>query len=234
MDIGPLSTWGWPPLYTTCTDKFLNKKAARRSLRALNLDTPGAALKELALVTTDGYPNGLTSDGAGRLYFAGMDMFSTGEIHRITLSDKFTVSDQGVILPLSSGTPNGVHLYGGRLYASINASSMIGASQLKSWAVQPDGFTDEKVHATSSLGVIDDFQLVQGGFLIAEYLGSKVKHLDQNGQVLHEMSGFLLPTSVRLARDEEGRWTRLIVSSFDKVSIYSNTWNVLPASEPTP
>jgi hypothetical protein len=47
--------------------------------------------------------------------------------------------------------------------------------------------------------VIDDFELVQGGIVAAEYLAGKVTHVSETGQVVSTAKGFSSPPVLPIA-----------------------------------
>jgi hypothetical protein len=213
-------------LYTVCVEGVLK---TRSFLRALELKLAPAVLKDVAELKFDnGFANGLTVDDSGRLYVAGFDFFAAGAINTISLSAPFVMAEMKTYQRFDKVAPNGLHWHKGRLFASLNPPFLLGESKLVSWATGPEGPHDQKLHYTV-WGVIDDFEPVAGGFLTAEFLLGRIRFIDEEGQVRHELKA-TMPTSVRLMRDEGGANSWMVTTQLGaaRATVYQNTWGVTP------
>lgn len=216
-------------LYAVCTENNL-LAFAPKYLVAMDLSQPGSTLQEIAPLRAWGLPNGLASDGAGHLYYANTAVLTpgAGAVWRITLSSRFTVSEEKAFhtFPLSSA--NGLKFRQNKLYVSTNPVTVLGLSQLLRYDVSAAGLTNKAV-VYQSLKLIDDFSLVQGGLLIAEFLGNRIVHTTETGQVLHSAS-FSSPSSAHLinSRASGKRIVLVTEAGANRVSLIANDWNLLP------
>jgi hypothetical protein len=185
-------------LYTVCTEDSQNATAPKYLL-ALDLATTGAPLREIAPLQAQGLPNGLASDGAGNLYFSNLATLAPGNIWRITLANRFQVASQKMAYQFAALNPNGMKYYGGKLYVTANPPALVGTSELQRFPVSSTGLgTPTTVYSATSF--LDDFGLVKGGFLLANYLGTAVLHLSESGQLLHSAAA-ILPTSATYVKN---------------------------------
>ncbi|HET8871959.1 MAG TPA: hypothetical protein VFM48_16060 [Aquabacterium sp.] len=196
-------------LYATCAENTL-LPGAPKHLLALDLTQPGTKLVDIASLHDYGFPNGLASDGAGHLYYANTTLLSPGAVWRITLSGRFAVSQEQEFYKFPFCTANGMKFWQNRLYVGANPPTFIGESQLLRYDVTASGLNNKAIIYTS-WNVIDDFELVQGGLVVAEYLGNKVSHITENGTVLHTAS-FSSPTSAHLVWDNARGQQELLVT----------------------
>lgn len=216
-------------LYAVCTDNNL-LAFAPKYLMALDLSQPNSTLQEIAPLHAWGLPNGLVSDGAGHLYYANTAVLTpgAGAVWRITLSSRFEVSEEKAIHTFPLCSANGLKFHQNKLYVGTNPVTVLGVSRLLRYDVSAAGLTNKAV-VYQSFKLIDDFTLVQGGLLIAEFLGNRIVHTTETGQVLHSAS-FSSPTSAHLINSRvSGKRSVLVTEAgANRASLIANDWNLLP------
>lgn len=214
-------------LYATCAENTLLPSAPKHLL-AMDLSVPSAPLKEIASLHDSGFPNGLAADGAGHLYYANTTLLSPGAIWRITLSGRFTVAQEQEFYKFPICTANGLKFWQNHLYVGTNPPTFVGPSQVLRYDVTASGLSN-KVIVYTSWNVIDDFELVQGGLVVAEYLGNKVSHISETGTVLHTAS-FSSPTSPHVVQDAARGQQELLVTEAgaNRASWLTTDWGLSP------
>lgn len=214
-------------LYALCADNTL-LAGAPKHLLALDLNQKGASLQEIAALHDFGFPNGLAADGAGHLYYANTALLMPGSVWRITLASRFAVAEEKELYTFPLCVGNGLKFFRNQLYVGVNPPTFVGLSQLLRYDVSATGLGNKAV-LYQSLGVVDDFELVQGGVVLAEYLGNRIVHLGENGQVLHT-APFSAPSSVHLILDPvRGRRELLVTEAgASRASIVQTDWNLAP------
>ncbi|MGE5452326.1 MAG: hypothetical protein ACM3VZ_10865 [Acidobacteriota bacterium] len=215
-------------LYAVCAENTLMPFAPKHLL-ALDLAQPNAPLQEIAALHDTGFPNGLASDGAGHLYYANTTLLSAGAVWRITLAGRFAVSEEKEFYKFPFCTANGMKFSQNRLYVGANPPTFVGLSQILRYDVGASGLSNKAV-IYESWNVIDDFELVQGGLVVAEYLANKVTHVSESGQVLHAATGFSLPTSTHLMWDPVRAQRQLWVTEAgaNRATWLSTDWGLSP------
>ena len=214
-------------LYALCADNTLLASAPKHLL-ALDLNQASPTLQEIAVLHDFGFPNGLAADGAGHLYYANTALLLPGSVWRITLASRFAVAEEKEFYSFPLCVGNGLKFFRNQLYVGVNPPTFVGLSQLLRYDVNASGLANKTV-IYQSLGIIDDFELVQGGVVLAEYLGSRIVHLSESGQVLHTAS-FSAPTSVHLISDPVRGQRELLVTEAgaNRASLVQTDWNLAP------
>lgn len=185
-------------LYTVCTDNVLNPLATKR-LFVLNLADPAGELNEMFNPTDVVLPNGMATlpDGSLLLADSGAPLLP-GKLLRFTVNAHGAVEGQSVYYRYVLNKPNGVKVDGQRLYVSLNPLTYAGLSQLRRYTLGAAGPQDGVV-LFSSWWFLDDFALSSDGVVVAEFLGNRVVHVSESGQLLRE-ARVTQPTSVQLWR----------------------------------
>lgn len=183
-------------LYTVCTDNVLNPLATKR-LFVLNLADPAGELNEMFNPTDVALPNGIATlpDGSLLLADSGAPLLP-GKLLRFTVNAHGAVDGQSVYYRYVLNKPNGLKVDGQRLYVSLNPLTYAGLSQLRRYTLGAAGPQDGTV-LFSSWWFLDDFALSSDGVVVAEFLGNRVVHVSESGQILREAS-VMQPTSVQL------------------------------------
>jgi sugar lactone lactonase YvrE len=185
-------------LYTVCTDNVLNPLATKR-LFVLNLADPAGELEEMFNPSDVVLPNGLATlpDGSLLLADSGAPLLP-GKLLRFTVNAHGAVDGQSVYYRYVLNKPNGLKVDGQRLYVSLNPLAYAGLSQLRRYTLGAAGPQDGVV-LFSSWWFLDDFTLSSDGVVVAEFLGNRVMHVSESGQLLRE-ARVTQPTSVQLWR----------------------------------
>ena len=215
-------------LYANCAENTLMPSAPKHLL-AMDLSSSTAKLTEIAALHDTGFPNGLASDGAGHLYYANTTLLSAGAVWRITLSGRFAVAEEKEFHKFPFCTANGLKFHNNRLYIGANPPTFVGLSQVLRYDVNATGLSNKAV-IYESWNVIDDFELVNGGIVAAEYLAGKVSHVSETGQVLHTATGFSSPSSAHMVWDAQSAQRQLLVteSGGNRATWLSTDWGVSP------
>ena len=214
-------------LYALCADNTLLATAPKHLL-ALDLGQSGAVLQEIAALHDFGFPNGLASDGAGHLYYANTALLIPGSVWRITLASRFSVAEEKEFYQFPLCVGNGMKFIRNQLYVGVNPPTFAGLSQVLRYDVSATGLSNKAV-IYQSLGVIDDFELVQGGLVLAEYLWQRIVHINEGGQILHT-AVFMSPSSVHLINDPVRGQRELLVTEAggNRASFVRTDWNLAP------
>lgn len=215
-------------LYAVCAENPLMPSAPKHLL-AMDLSQATAPLQEIAALHDVGFPNGLASDGAGHLYYANTTLLSAGAVWRVTLANRFAVAEEKEFYKFPFCTANGMKFWQNRLYVGANPPTFIGLSQILRYDVTASGLSNKAV-IYGSWNVIDDFELVQGGLVVAEYLANKVTHVSEAGQVLHTETSFSSPTSAHLIWDPVRAQRQLLVTEAggNRATWLSTDWGLSP------
>lgn len=215
-------------LYALCAENTLMPSAPKH-LMAMDLSQANAPLQEIAALHDTGVPNGLASDGAGHLYYANTTLLSAGAVWRITLASRFSVAEEKEFHKFPFCTANGMKFSQNRLYVGANPPTFVGLSQVLRYDVTATGLANKAV-VYESWNVIDDLELVQGGVVVAEYLGNKVTHVSESGQVLHSATGFSSPTSAHLVWDPVRAQRQLLVTEAgtNRATWLTTDWGLSP------
>lgn len=177
--------------------------------------------------------NGLTNDGNGNLYLAdhGAPLLP-GKIVKLTLSGSYALASQSTIYNFFGCKANGLKFSNGKLYVTLNPFSYVGLSQLYRYDVGSNSLSNGKP-IYSSWNFLDDFALVNDGFLIADYLGGRVLHVKEDGSVDGAaLTNPTLPSSVTLS--DAGKLlvthrqtTLLATGATGSVHVYDSLWGNL-------
>jgi len=201
-----------------------------KHLFVINIKAATPVLTEIFRFNVVAMPNGMTSDGSGYLYLADNGpLFQSGFIYRLKVpgSAPTTVSEMKSIYSYTGLKPNGIKYKSGKLYISLDPGAYVGTSELQSFTVTGGGLTGKTViYKTSNL--IDDFIVVSDGFVIAEYLGSAIYHVNKTGAKLHSAT-FSMPTSITFLSGANVTCGDLMVteaSSAGNVYRLSNDWKL--------
>lgn len=215
-------------VYTLCTEDSINP-LAKKHLFGLDIHQAAPQLVEAGELHGMSLPNGLAADGSGNLYAADSGLpLLPGTIQKITLAGPTTIATQSTFHRYLANKPNGLRYANGKLYVSVNPFSYIGVSQLLRYDLGAGGL-ENCTTIYSSLGFIDDFTLVSGGAVVAEFLGGRITHVNEQGTELHRAS-FSQPTSARLLGAPQFGTGNLLVTerSSGNVHRYSNDWGLQP------
>ena len=215
-------------VYTVCTADHLNP-LAKKFLLALDTFDTAPKLNEVGELHGISLPNGLTVDNAGNLYVADSGLpLLPGTIQKVTLASAYTISTQTTFHRFLAFKPNGLRYSQGKLYVTVNPFSYIGVSQLLRYDLQPDGLRNETA-LYKSVSFLDDFALVEGGAVMAEFLGGRITHVNERGTELHR-AGFTQPTSVSLLNAPTYGAGNLLVTerSTGSVHRFMNSWGLRP------
>lgn len=213
-------------VYSLCAENLLNP-LAKKHLFAFDSRTAMPQAKQVGELSGVDFPNGLSSDGNGALFAANSGLpLLAGKIHKISLnnpgSTQVTIRSQSVLHQFAACKPNGVHYANGRLYVSVNPFSYLGLSQLLRYDVSQNELSN-KNSLYSSWNFLDDFALVQGGVLAAEFLGGKISHISETGTFL-QSAAFAQPTSALVLKNNAGM---LVTERGNgRVLWMANTWGL--------
>lgn len=214
-------------LYTACTEDSLNP-LAKKHLFGLDIAQP-AQLTEVGELKNMALPNGLAADNNGNLYAADSGLpLLPGTIQKITLAGPYAIASQTTFHSFVFCKPNGLRFANGKLYVSTNPFSYLGLSQLLRYDVGANGLYNH-TQIYSSLAFLDDFALVQGGAVVAEFLGGRIVHINEQGGELHQAI-FSQPTSVTLLTAPQFGSGSLLVTerSYGDIQHFVNNWSLQP------
>ncbi|HEY0844670.1 MAG TPA: hypothetical protein VGE12_04855 [Noviherbaspirillum sp.] len=215
-------------VYTVCTENALNP-LARKRLFGLDIMQGAPQLVEAGELHGMSLPNGLAADDAGNLYAADSGLpLLPGTIQKITLAGPYTIATQTTFHRYLANKPNGVRYANGKLYVTVNPFSYLGVSQLLRYDLGANGLANCTT-IYSSLAFLDDFTLVNGGAVIAEFLGGRIVHVSEQGNELHRAS-FSQPTSARLLTAPQFGAGNLLVTERGSGNVHRfvNTWGLQP------
>lgn len=218
-------------VYATCTENVLSS-SAKKHLFVLN--TGSSAFSEIGEIANVALPNGLTNDGNGNLFLAdhGAPLLP-GKIVKLALNAAGTgIASQSTMHNFFGCKANGVKYSNGKLYVTLNPFSYVGLSQLYRYDVGSSSLSNGKP-MYSSWNFLDDFALVNDGFLVADYMGGRVLHVKEDGSVDGAaLTDPTLPSSVTLSDDGKvvvtHRQTTLIATgATGSVHVYDSLWGNL-------
>ncbi|MEW9897215.1 hypothetical protein ABWL39_01070 [Chitinivorax sp. PXF-14] len=215
-------------LYTVCTESNFDP-LARKHLFGLDPYQAVPRLTEAGELGGVALPNGLAADRSGNLYLADSGLpLLPGVIHKITLAGAYTIATQSVFHRFAACKPNGLKHDADRLYVSVNPFSYIGLSQLLRYDIGATGLAN-KASVYTSWAFLDDFALVRGGAVIAEFLGGRISHVSEAGAVLHT-AAFSQPTSATLLTAPAFGAGSLLVTERGKGTInrFDSGWSLAP------
>lgn len=234
-----LTTMG-SKVFGICSEK-LTSPGATKHLFMLDSTTPVPSFNEITFNDPDhlyisnvALPNGLTNDGNGNLYLAdhGAPLLP-GKVVKLTLAaNGGSILSQKTVHSFVACKANGVKYSNGKLYVSLNPFSYVGLSQLYRYDVSGDSLANGKP-VYSSWNFLDDFALVNDGFLIADYLGGRVLHVKEDGTVDGAaLTDPTLPSSVTLSDDGKLlvtlRQSTLLANGYTgSVHVYDSLWGNL-------
>lgn len=216
-------------VYVACTEDNMSA-SAKKHLLAMNISAATPALAEIYRIDALAMPNGMTSDGNGTLYLNDMGAtMKAGSLYRIKInsSSPTTVAEMKSFYSFSGLKPNGLKYKNSKLYITVDPTAYLGTSQLQSYSVTASGLSGKTVIYSSS-NFLDDFIVVGDGFVVAEYLGSKISHISASGATLQTAS-FSSPTSVTFLSGSNATSGDLMVteaSSSGNVYRLINNWNL--------
>ncbi|WP_136420121.1 hypothetical protein [Herbaspirillum sp. ST 5-3] len=215
-------------VYTACTEDSLNP-LAKKHLFGLDIFQPAPQLTEVGELHGMALPNGLAADASGNLYAADSGWpLLPGTIQKITLASAYTIASQTTFHRFIACKPNGLRYAGGKLYVTVNPFSYVGVSQLLRYDLGAGGLSNQ-ASLYSSLAFLDDFALVNGGAVLAEFLGGRIVHINEQGNELHR-AGFSQPTSVSLLTAPAFGSGSLLVTErgAGNVQHFANDWGLQP------
>lgn len=215
-------------VYTLCTESAINP-LAKKHLFGFGLNDIRAQLTELGELKGMALPNGLAADGSGNLYAADSGLpLLPGAIHKIALTGTYSMGPQSVFHRFLACKPNGMRFSNGKLYVSVNPFSYVGLSQLLRYDLGASGLSNKAV-VYASWSFLDDFALVKGGMVAAEFFGGRIVHITEEGKLLHTAS-FAQPSSVSIATAPAFGPGSLFVTERGngKIMHLDNGWGLLP------
>lgn len=215
-------------VYTLCTEDAINPFAKKR-LFGLDIQQAAPQLIEAGELQGMALPNGLAADNAGNLYAADSGLpLLPGTIQKITLAGPYTIATQTTFHRYLTNKPNGLRHANGKLYVTVNPFSYLGISQLLRYDIGASGLSNCTTIYTS-LAFLDDFTLVQGGAVLAEFLGGRIVHVNEQGSELHRAT-FSQPTSARLLTAPQFGPGSLLVTerANGNVHRFSTMWGLQP------
>jgi hypothetical protein len=218
-------------IYTACTENNLDPYA-KKHLLAMNIY--GTMLQEIARLDSMALPNGVTSDGNGNLYIVDNGIILlpgsvvNAKINQYCPLCSLNASSIKVIHNFQNCKPNGIKYGNGKLYISVDPLAYIGVSQLLRYDVTSSGL-DNRVAIFSTWNFLDDFILVDGGIVLAEYLGTSIVHIDNDGDVLHRAT-FTTPSSITFLAPPYYNYGDLLVTEALTGNVYRliNDWGLSP------
>lgn len=222
--LGMAETMG--KVYALCAEDTVNP-FAKKYLFGLDIYQASAQLMEAGQLAGISLPNGLAADSLGNLYAADSGLpLLPGTIQKITLAAPYTISTQSTFHRFVACKPNGLRQASGKLYVTVNPFSYLGVSQLLRYDIAPNGLSNGTALYTS-LGFLDDFTLVEGGAVLAEFLGGRIVHVSEQGNELHRAS-FAQPTSVNLLTAPQFGPGSLLVTERGSGTVhrFANTWEL--------
>lgn len=215
-------------VYTVCTESALNP-LAKKHLFGLNIHQSTPQLTEIGELKGMALPNGLAADASGNLYAADSGLpLLPGAIHKITLAGSYAIATQNVFYSFVACKPNGLRYSSGKLYVTVDPFSYVGMSQLLRYDLGANSLSNKAVIYTS-WSFLDDFTLVDGGIIAAEFLAGRIVHINENGKVLHT-AGFSQPTSISVATAPAFGPGSLFVTERGNGAImrFVNDWGIKP------
>lgn len=215
-------------VYTLCTEDSLNPFAKKR-LFGLDIHQSSPHLVEAGELHGMALPNGLAADALGNLYAADSGLpLLPGTIQKITLAGPYTIATQTTFHRYLTNKPNGLRHANGKLYVTVNPFSYVGLSQLLRYDIRANSL-DNCTTIYTSFAFLDDFALVNGGAVVAEFLGGRIVHVNEQGTELHR-AAFAQPTSATLLTASQFGAGSLLVTerSNGNVHRYANAWGLQP------
>lgn len=214
-------------LYGTCAESTTSGSAPKH-LMALDLTQPNASWREIATLKANGFANGLAADGTGYLYYTSTALLQSGSVWRVKLSNRFTVTEEMELHKFTLCVGNGLKVHKNQLYVGVNPITFVGLSQLLRYDITPTGLTNKSV-IYYSWSILDDFSLVKDGIILAEYLGQRIAHINEAGQVLRT-ANFSSPSSAHLINDAVAGKKVILVTEAgaNRAKILSNEWGLQP------
>lgn len=233
-----LTTMG-SKVFSVCSENIASPGATKH-LFVLDSSSPSPGFNEITFgdpdnlyITNVALPNGLTNDGSN-LYLAdhGAPLLP-GKIVKLTLNAGATgIASQSTMHNFFGCKANGVKYSNGKLYVTLNPFSYVGLSQLYRYDVGSSSLSNGKP-MYNSWSFLDDFALVNDGFLVADYMGGRVLHVKEDGTVDGAaLTDPTLPSSVTLSDDGKvvvtHRQTTLIATgATGSVHVYDSLWGKL-------
>lgn len=214
-------------VYAVCADSVYIPISTKR-LFVLDLKAENSAFREVGTIANATLLNGLTDDEQGNLYVADSAILGPGKIIKLALNDSgFT---QSTALQYLLAKPNGLKFdtLTNRLYASLDAVTLLGESQIARYDVV-NGQLQNGRKIFSRITFFDDFNLVKDGVVVADFLGGSVLHVQEStGKVLNQ-SSFIGPSSVSIGKAPLFNNGDLIVTEklTGVVHSYTNNWGLV-------
>ena len=217
-------------VFALCTENSLDIYAAKH-LMAIDPVAAGAtpALREVGALQSVGLPNGLASDGQGRLYYADTGILYPGSVHALTLAGTSAVVSDVTAIQFLLENPNGLKIGAGQLYVGTDPVLLLGTTRVLRYALGSNGPSPFPAVVTSSLGFYDDFSLLAGnGLLLDEFLLGQVQDVDEaSGRVLQSLA-IAQPTSATVVADGGLRYLLVTQRGANQVVVLTDAWNVAP------
>lgn len=213
-------------LYTLCAEDTVNP-FAKKTLFGLDIYQSVPQLIEAGELVGMSLPNGLAADSLGNLYAADSGLpLLPGTIQKITLAGPYTIGTQSTFHRFVACKPNGLRHANGKLYVTVNPFSYLGVSQLMRYDIGANGLSNGAT-LYASWGFLDDFTLVEGGAVVAEFLGGRIVHVSEQGNELHRAS-FTQPTSANLLTAPQFGPGSLLVTERGSGTVhrFDNAWGL--------
>ena len=213
-------------VYTVCADSVYNPLSTKR-LFVLDLNTTVSELHEVGQIQNASLINGVTDDEQNNIYVADSAVLGAGKILKLSLtSNGFT---QTTLHQYLLDKPNGLKYDNGHLYATLDAISLLGLTRVVRYDLLNNGIRNERT-IFSRISFFDDFNLVNGGIVVADFLAGKVYHVrESDGQLLNQAI-VVSPSSVSIGTDPLLNQGDLVVTGklTGTVIQLQNNWGLQP------
>lgn len=215
-------------IYTLCSDNELNIFAPKH-LMVLDLNAAIPNLMEVGALNSVGVPNGLASDGQGHLYYTNFGILYPGNLHRITLDGRLAMTSDQEVLQFVTENPNGIKIKNNQLYLVTDSVAAVGITRLLRYPLTSSGIGSLTTAITSSFSFFDDFSLINnGGILMADFLLSQIKNINESTGQTTQSFNILTPTSATVINVSGTSYLLVTQRTKNQVSILSNPWNITP------
>lgn len=217
-------------LYVLCAENVLNVYFTPKHLLALDLDTPAPQLRQVGRLKTTGIPNGLAADTEGQLYYASSGILYPGNIHRLTLSGRFTLHEDRKVLQFATSNPTGIKIDKDRIYISSGPVLGLGMGKLRRYPLRRADLGKPTL-ITKHWGFFDDFSLLTNdGILLTNFLQGRVLQIDEaSGNTVQSLS-LAQPTSAIPLRTQADEAPLLLVTQrgHDQATLLPNIGHLIP------
>ncbi len=202
-----------------------------RYLLSLDLDDESKTVREIGRLTNNLLPNGMAIDSQNRIYLSDSGpSFVPGKIERIVFKGADPMlgfSEQAWLY--RPGHPNGIKVAGDVIYWTESPQFPIGWGATLYRAPLTNAGAAQAVYVGNCC--FDDFTLVKGGAVIADFSAKRLVHVSEEGRLLHSTaSNVASPTSVLLESLQTAPWSTLWVTESDsgRLVAISQDWGLQP------